>query len=228
VAPENTLASLRAGLDSGADRIEFDVRLTADGRPVLMHDADLKRTTDGKGAVAERRWEELTLLDAGSWFSAEFRGEGIPDLDDALRLLRPHVPVVVELKSEADDDLPLVKAILEAIRDTGGTEGITVSGKRWPLLRAAAEREVRLEVALTFGGGSRKDPVAAALEIGACALHVNNRRLNRDLVERARDAGLEIDTYTVNERKMLEKVIALGVDGVFTDDPGLIRELLDA
>jgi glycerophosphoryl diester phosphodiesterase len=227
VAPENTLASLRAALDAGADRVEFDVRLTADRHPVLMHDATLERTTDGNGPVAALRWEELTLLDAGSWFSPAHQGEPIPDLEDALRLVRPKLPVVVELKSESDDDLPLVEAVLESIGETGGYIGVTVSGKRWPLLREIARRAEGLELALTYGSGVKTDPVAAAQEIGAGALHANRRRLNRDLVDRARSAGLEVDAYTINKRRPLKRAAALGVDGVFTDDPGKIRAMLE-
>src|SRR5262245_21501801 len=87
-APENTAASIRAGLDAGADVIEIDVGLTADGRVVLLHDTTLDRTTSGRGDLGSHRWDEISGLDAGSWHSKRFRAEGLIDLDGALALVR--------------------------------------------------------------------------------------------------------------------------------------------
>jgi glycerophosphoryl diester phosphodiesterase len=83
-APENTLASLRRAAADGARWVEFDLRLTADEVPVLLHDATLERTTDGSGPVASRRWDELRRLDAGGRRAPEFRGEPLPSLAQAL------------------------------------------------------------------------------------------------------------------------------------------------
>src|SRR5258708_15038190 len=83
-APENTIAAIRPGRERGFRGVEFDVTLCADGELVLIHDATLDRTTDGTGAVAERSWAELAGLDAGRWFSADFAGERIPRLTEAI------------------------------------------------------------------------------------------------------------------------------------------------
>ena len=77
-APENTLLSFRNAIDAGADGIEFDIRLTADDRLVVMHDANVDRCTDGTGPVAEHSLDDLRRLDAGGWFGSAFRGERVP------------------------------------------------------------------------------------------------------------------------------------------------------
>lgn len=87
-APENTVASLRLALDAGADAVEFDVRTTACGTPVLFHDAELDRTTDGTGSLADHDLAALRRLDAGSWFSEDFVGEPLPTLAEALDAVR--------------------------------------------------------------------------------------------------------------------------------------------
>lgn len=226
VAPENTAASLRAGVEAGADLIEFDVRLSADHRAVLLHDARIDRTTDGSGDIGRWKWETLSTLDAGSWFSSKFRNERLIDLDQALRILRPGTGVIVELKSESDENRSLLDVVLKAIEHSGGNGGVTISCNRWPLLEAVSAMAAGIDLALTVGMTELRDPLSAAGSIGAGALHVNRNRLTRDFISRAHDRGLAIYAYTVNDRKLLEKVVSLGVDGVFSDDPARLRQLI--
>ena len=104
-APENTLASLRAAHELGIEWVEFDVMLTAEGTPVLFHDETLDRTTDGTGRLADRRWEDLRGLDAGSWFGSAFKGQRVPSLHEALALLgRTGMGANVELKPSEGQD----------------------------------------------------------------------------------------------------------------------------
>src|SRR5580658_7344129 len=83
-APENTMAAFRLATESGAKWVEFDVHLTQDGVPVIMHDDTLDRTTDGKGKIADASWADVQKLDAGSWFDKRFKGERVPHLDEVL------------------------------------------------------------------------------------------------------------------------------------------------
>src|SRR5213075_2825191 len=99
-APENTLAAFSRAIDDGADGIELDVRLTADGEIVVFHDSRLNRTTDGSGKIERCTLDELKRLSAGSWFHPVFGGESIPTLDQALELVRRRVGVNIELKSD--------------------------------------------------------------------------------------------------------------------------------
>src|ERR1700753_901417 len=98
-APENTLAALKLAAKSGAQWVEFDVKLTRDGVPILMHDETLDRTTDGSGKVADTDWADIQKLDAGSKFDGRFRGEKIPHLAEALRcMLDAGLRPMIELK----------------------------------------------------------------------------------------------------------------------------------
>lgn len=232
-APENTAASLRAGLEGGADAIEIDVGLAADGRVVLLHDRTVDRTTDGRGPLARMSWRELEALDAGSWFSARYRGEGLLDLDGALALVRGRVLLVVEIKAVARSgrlsraDRLLLRAVLAALERTGGTQkGVQVSSAHWGLLEEARALAPALSLAVTAGLSRRGDPVDHALRIGAAAIHPHRLLAGRSLVARAHEAGLEVVPYTVNRARELFGLVETGADGVFTDDPAAIRRLL--
>ncbi len=233
-APENTAASFGSALDAGADAIELDVGRTKDGHVVVLHDATLDRTTSGRGRLADRTWLELSGLDAGSWFSRRFAGERLLDLDGALALVRGRVPVIVELKAHHragrgaahPDDLDLLEKVLAALRRHERPGGVAVSSSCWPLLAAAAGRAPRVPLALTVPRWRRGDPVAAAREIGAGALHPDRRLCTPRFVARAHAAGLEVIAYVVNRARELEALIAAGADGIFTDDPEAMRRLV--
>jgi len=233
-APENTAASLAAGLDAGADQIEIDVGMTRDGRVVLLHDATLDRTTNGRGPVRARDWNEVRSLDAGSWFQKRFAGEPPIDLDDALALVRPRAPLIVEVKPigrERDRgidpaDRATVDGLLAAFERTGGFRGVTMSSAGWSLLAYAAERRAGLDLALTVGSTESRDPIAWAKRVGATALHPSRRLCTPNYVARARGVGLLVIPYTVNRTAELAPLIDAGVDGVFTDDPAAMRRLL--
>jgi glycerol kinase/glycerophosphoryl diester phosphodiesterase len=233
-APENTAASLSAGLAAGADQIEVDAGLTRDGRVVLLHDTTLDRTTSGRGPLRARTWRDVRRLDAGRWFSRRFAGEPPIDLDDALAIVRARVPLIVEVKPVAAErargidpaDRATVDGVLAAIERTGGARGVTISSAGWTLLAYAARKRHGLDLALTVGSAERRDPIAWARRIGATALHPSRRLCSPEFVGRARALGLLVIPYTVNRTAELAPLLAAGVDGVFTDDPAALRRLL--
>jgi len=112
LAPENTLAAFETAIVDGADGLEFDVRLTRDGVPIVLHDAALDRTTSGRGAVAALDLASIRRLDAGAWFGARFRGERVPTLAETLDLARGRCAVNIELKEEGGDAVSLARAML--------------------------------------------------------------------------------------------------------------------
>ena len=233
-APENTAASLAAGLDGGADQIEVDAGLSRDGRVVLLHDTTLDRTTSGRGPLRGRDFRKIALLDAGSWFAPRFAGEPPIDLDDALAIVRARVPLIVEVKPVGQEresgvdpqDRATVDAVLAAFSRTGGFRGVTLSSSGWTLLLDAAKRVRGLDCALTVGSTETRDPIAWAKRVGATALHPNRRLCTPAFVARARGLGLLVIAYTVNRASELAPLLEAGVDGVFTDDPAAIRRLL--
>ena len=147
-APENTAASLTAGLSAGADQLEIDAGLTRDGRVVLLHDLTLDRTTNGRGPLRAKDWAQVRKLDAGAWFSRRFDGEPPIDLDDALAMVRARLPLIVEIKPTVKErdrgvdpaDRATIDGVLSAFERTGGHRGVTMSSAGWSLLVYAAGR----------------------------------------------------------------------------------------
>jgi len=102
VAPENTIPAIQAAIEGGLDYVELDIRLTFDGVPVLMHDADVSRTTDGEGPITRMTFAESQTLDAGSWLASDFAGTNIPTLESALSVANGNICVLADLKGRVN------------------------------------------------------------------------------------------------------------------------------
>ncbi|MEV0738077.1 glycerophosphodiester phosphodiesterase family protein [Streptomyces sp. NPDC050549] len=206
--PENTLRSFVAAEQAGLDVIELDLHLSRDGALVVMHDADVDRTTDGTGPIAERTLDELRTLDAG-------RGERVPTFEEVLDAVRS--PLQAEIK-----DLAAARALAEVMhrRDLVGRvevssfhdEAITEIARLVPGVRTAL-------IASRFG----PDVVERATEAGAETVCLNIRRLTLEVVEAARKADLRIIGWVVNTQDQLRLVRALELDGATTDYPEIKR-----
>ncbi len=129
-APENTLAAFDKAIEMGARIVEMDVRMTADGHFIVMHDARVERTTDGRGAVATMTLAEIKALDAGSWFAPEFAGERVPTLKEALAHVKGRAGVDIDFKAGPEDSAARITAILD---ETGFDDGslVTVFVRAW-------------------------------------------------------------------------------------------------
>jgi glycerophosphoryl diester phosphodiesterase len=223
-APENTLASLRRALALGTRATETDVYLTLDGHVVAMHDRTVSRTTDGKGAIASLTLAQVQQLDAGSWFGPEFAGEPVPTLGELLDATRDRAVLCIEIKAGADI-VPAIAAQLDhrAMRDqvvifSFDPDAVGLAGVHLP--------EVPSLLLATRSGVPRTyDPavIDQALLLNADALGFNHRSLTPELVDAAHGAGLPVFVYTVNERRDLDRVRALGVDGVISDWPSRVQ-----
>ncbi len=137
-APENTLAAFQAAIDLKADWFELDCKLTRDGVPVVMHDAELERTTSGDGLVTESTLAELKQLDAGSWFGADFASEPIPSLGEALDLAKDRIGVYLEVKSCADDS-----ALMNRLMHLVEGRSVLTPGLRAQMMQAVAASGTR-------------------------------------------------------------------------------------
>jgi glycerophosphoryl diester phosphodiesterase len=190
-APENTHAAFAAALALGAQAIELDVQLSADGELMVIHDETLDRTTNGHGPVGDRTAAELLRLDAGSWFGAEFRGERIPRLADVLAQLRDRVTLNVEIKSARDLGViePKLAALVTAERATGWVVFSSFHAQGVRNMRAAAPW-ARLGVLCD------QDPLPAglalAIEIGAELLSPGRRWVDGRVVAAAHARGLAV------------------------------------
>lgn len=222
-APENTLAGLRRAKELGCAWVEFDVRLTADGAPVLCHDARLDRMTDGVGPVAAQTLAAVRQLDAGSRFAPAFAGERVPTLDDALSLAAElDLGANIEIKAERGREYATAAAVAAAIGRLGGTAPALLASSFLPdaltALRAVAPRIPR---GVLFRIVPR-DWAHVAARCGCVMIGADHRRLRPHRVAEIRAAGYRLAAYTVNDPARARLLFAWGVASVFSDAPDII------
>ncbi len=223
--PENTLAAFARAMEVGAHGVEFDVQLTKDGAPIVIHDLRVDRTTDGNGWVYKCTLAELRQLDAGSWFAPAYRRERIPILRDVLDLVGPKTRVInVELKNARVAYQGLEAKVLAVLGECGMLAKTVISSLNHRSLQMVKAIEPSVRVGYLYQVPFR--PVARALRLGAEAIHPPRLTVSRALVHRAHEAGLQVRVWTVNRPKEFRQMLAHGVDAVFTDQPALMLELL--
>lgn len=151
-APENTLPAIDRALKAGADLIEIDVQLTADGQVVLMHDETVDRTTNGKGRVEEMTAEDIKKLDAGSWFGAEFAGTGVPLLGEALAHIGGRTGLLIEIKKKKGFNEGIEEAVIRIIREHEAASWCTVQSFNDEVLEIMHEKapEIPLHKLIVF------------------------------------------------------------------------------
>ena len=213
--PENTLVAFARAAALGAHMIELDVQLTRDGEVVVMHDWTLERTTDGAGAVCDRTLAEIRRLDAGAWFGPAFRGTRVPTLAEVLAAVG--LPVNVELKPVGDDGLEACAlAVVESASALARVVFSSFDAGALERLRACAAGAT---LAVLWDAGPVADAVGRARRVGARALHLRKDRTTPDALAAAAAAGLPVRAWTVNERGEMDRLVAAGVEGIFTDFP---------
>lgn len=212
-APENTLAAFRRAVALCADGIEFDVHLTADGVPVVIHDDTLERTTDGTGPVAELCGEALGQLDAGGWFDSSYAGEPVPTLEAALQLLAGKLRLNVEVK-----DPMAGAAVLEVLRRFPQADAV-LSSFGYGVLTQLRRADPDVPLALLYDGGGWQRAVARAEALRACAFHPRADLVSRPLVAACRQRQLPVFAWTVDEPAQARSLARMGVAGIFTNDP---------
>ncbi|GAA3141137.1 glycerophosphodiester phosphodiesterase [Streptomyces echinatus] len=208
VEPENTLRSFVAAQRAGLDLIELDLHLSKDGALVVMHDADVDRTTDGSGPIAEKTLAELRALDAG-------RGERVPVFEEVLEAVS--APLQVEIK-----DVAAARALAEVMRARDLTARVEVSSFHDDAVAEIARLVPGVRTALVASRYGT-DVVDRAVAVGAAALCLDIRRLTLEVVEHARASGLRIVGWVVNTQEQLRLVRALELDGATTDYPEIKR-----
>ncbi|MFQ5783399.1 MAG: glycerophosphodiester phosphodiesterase [Alphaproteobacteria bacterium] len=220
-APENTLAGIRRAAALGVSWVEFDVKLTADGRCVLFHDETLDRTTDGSGRVAVMPYDAIRRLDAGGWFAAEFAGEPVPRLDAALAL-------VVELGLQANIEIKPCPGRETETADKVVAEALACwPAARQPPLISSFTPEC-LAVARTIAPDWPRGLLCLKLPrnwrtqlaaLDCCMLGYLHRRLNRRIVSRITAAGVAVTAFTVNDPAQATVLYGWGVTTIVSDVP---------
>jgi glycerophosphoryl diester phosphodiesterase len=229
-APEKNLASFELALAQGADAIELDAKLTADGQVVVIHDQTVDRTTSGRGKVSQLKLEEIRRLDAGSFFDIAYQGELVPTLEEVLEIVSGRTFTNIELTNYASpaDSLPL--KVAQIVKRLGVHNRIMFSSFHpIPLLqvhRYLPEVPVGL-LADTGITGALARSWAGRL-IPHQALHPHESNTTPALIQREHRRGCRVNVWTVNDPKSMRNLFAWDVDGIFTDDPLLARKILTA
>jgi glycerophosphoryl diester phosphodiesterase len=226
-APENTLAAFILAADKGADAIEFDVQLTADEQVVLMHDPTVDRTTNGTGKVSSYNLTALRDLDAGVWFSKEFKGERVPTLDEVFEILGKRLHMNIELKNYTTPNDNLVSRVAEVVKKHQMQDRTLFSSFLTHNLRKAATLlpEVPRGI-LTMAGWLGYWGRTYAWRGNYSALHPKIINVDSALVERVHDSGKRINVWTVDTEEELKEMVGLGVDAVITGDLDLVIHAL--
>jgi len=219
LAPENTLAAFRLGYAHGYRMAEFDVKLSADGVAFLLHDDTLDRTTNAQGRADARTWRELAQLDAGSWHSPQYAGEPLPTLAAVARWSLAHdVAVNIEIKPTRGRERETGAAIAldAAALWTGARVPPLLSSFSDIALQGARDAVSALPRGYLF---DRADPatLSRAVALGCIALDAKHTLVVPELVAHARNAGLHLVAWTVNDPARAARLRSLGIDTVITD-----------
>jgi len=219
-APENTLLGIRQALAMGCDGVEIDVRLCADGVPVLCHDAQLERTTNGTGRVIDRSLEELQAIDAGN-------GERIPTLRQAIDVVNGQMLLIIELKVSEGDDVPaLSEAVLSEIdrADAWPWVWLWSFDSRTVIELANRAPQHRRIAHLCLAPTPDIWQIAAEHHLDGISMH--SMGLSAENVSACRAHGMATFVWTVNEPSDIGRCVDLGVTGIVGDYPQRIRDAL--
>lgn len=217
VAPENTRVSFERAVFAGVDFIETDVRLSKDNVPILIHDAGLKRTTNGDSSltVYQQTLKQLQALDAGSWFGSQFAGEQIPTLEAILRDYGQQVCFMLELKSGNEEASRFVDTVYRVVHVTNCSDRIMLT---------SFDQAIVIELLKRFPS----DQVAGIAEnqtqlAGWASFSLNNLAIHHSLMTHELCGRARLWVWTVNELAEAARFAALGVAGIITDELSQLR-----
>lgn len=222
LAPENTLPAFELAMSQGADGIELDVQLSADGRLFALHDLTLDRTTSGRGRAVDLRLDELQALDAGANRGEEWRGTRIPSLDEIVETLPAHTYLNIELKLYSPRSDGLEEAVRAFVVERGIEERVIVSSFNplalWRL------RESELALGLLYSPS-----MAPWVRYGQTRRFLRLDALHpKHTIVRAPLPDLPVNTWTVNEPAEMQRLLALGVNAIITDVPDQLAAIIRA
>jgi glycerophosphoryl diester phosphodiesterase len=222
-APENTLAAFELALAQNADAIELDVKLSADGHIVVIHDPTVDRTTGSQGRVKDLSFQQLRALDAGSFFSEKYRGEKIPSLEDVFEAVGKRTFINVELTNYSTPRDALVETVCMLVKRFGLQEHVLFSSFFASNLSKAhvCLPDVPRGL-LAFNGFLGAWARSFGFNFGGYqALHPYLKDVSAQQVQRVHRLNRRIHVWTVNAAEDMRRLFHWGVDAIFTDDPQL-------
>lgn len=235
LAPENTLSAIDSGLSYGVDRIEVDVRQTRDGVIVCMHDDKIDRTTNGKGYVNEYTFKELSSFDAGSWFSADFKNERVPGLEQVLQKTINKAVLLIEIKDGNERYPNIEEKVISIINKyKANSWAIVHSFNDSVLFRMhKLDTEIKLHkllvadfpfLYLLYDGKLRI--IKPENYFFVDEFSVSMPFATKKFIDKVHKLNKKVNVWTVNDKIKINRLINLGVDGIITDYPNYIKKKL--
>ena len=243
LAPENTLAAFSRAILDGAEGIEFDVRLSRDGTPMVIHDANLRRTALREGLVCELSCEELQKIDVGSWFTktsfagsgtsprTSYSGEKLPTLAQVLQLFSKNRGLLyVEMKSDEGHGSELAAAVVERIHETNIANRVVVESFDLPAIAEIKRIDSGIRTAALFEPKlsrpistlRRLKMVDLARHVGVDEIAIHYTLAGRVMVEKASEYGLETVVWTVDDPQWIGRARSLGIKALISNDPAIM------
>ena len=229
VAPENTIVAFEAAIAAGADGVEFDVRLTRDGVPVVIHDETLYRTGRVRRRVADLTFAELNKVDVGSWFDRDrFSSQRIPSLTQLFELIQPNNMVLyLEMKCRSGEQTNLAEACCRVIEEHRLKDRVIFECFEHSALQTVKNIDPTFKTAALF-----RPPATfvlkRALALGASEIALHHTLTNKRIVEQARLANLKIVTWTVDDPAWIKRAQTRSIDALITKNPAALLAARDA
>ncbi len=223
LAPENTLVAIQKAIDLGADYVEIDVQETRDGALVVIHDADLRRTTNATGFIWEKNLLDLIAVDAGRWKSPAFAGEPIPELGAVLDLVQGRVKLNIEIKINGHQQA-LEARVISRLEQKNFIDQCVVTSFERDSVERVKDLNPALQVGLIFEDLPTGDIWNTRWEL----LSVHHHLVDRDFVTQAHQHGKEVHVWTVDDPELMRKLIEDGVDNIISNRPDLLRQVVNA
>ena len=229
-APENTMAAFELAIEAGADGIEFDVRLARDGVPVVIHDADLRRTGSLDGKVGDLTSAELGRVDVGSAFDPKFAGQYVPRLEDVLaRFAGFEGLFYIELKCGKRDGEALASAVCDQIRRLQVQSRVIVMSFDLRAIASVKNHLPNVQTAFLLGlevrryFRYRRHMIDLALKHGSDQIAVHRSLVTKGLLKEAISNSLPVAVWTVNDPRWVSRGRSLGITSLITDDPARMK-----
>ncbi|MNC19939.1 Glycerophosphoryl diester phosphodiesterase [compost metagenome] len=208
-APENTMSAINlAMLEPYVKWVEIDVQLSKDGIPFLIHDYTLNRTTNGRGPVKDKTWDELRQLDAGRWFSKSFIGERLVRLDDFLDKIKGRLRANIEIKTHGNLYPNIEEKVISAVKHHRMENEVVLTSFEPRVLAKVKEISCKIRTGLIIDG--KPNDLLLRLQMLKCSfLSINYRHLNSELAEKTIRRGIDVMAWTIDDVKRIKRVAAM-------------------
>lgn len=234
LAPENTIAAIKNAIRLGVDMIEIDVHQTSDSVVVVIHDDSIDKTTDGSGLVKELTLSEIKKYDAGSWFSEEFKGEKIPTLDEVMEVMNGRAVLLIEIKDGMDKYPGLERRVVEAVHKHDAIDWCIVQSFNKESILKIKEFDSSIVTYRLLGKDFEKFYKVFQNSISNHGRFVDDydgiaahhSKLNSQNIDSIKQAGFGFFSYTINESDEMVRLINAGLDGIITDVPDTLQNVI--